>query len=339
MEQELHWCLRFSKKFGFRNVHIVEAQAEPNGDFPTVIYPNPEEEEAMKLAIEQAKELDADLLLATDPDADRVGIGVKNLNGEYQLLNGNQAAAILIYYLLTKISEKGFEGNEFISKTIVTSDLLSEIAKGFKVPTYETLTGFKYIAEQITLREGKEKFIGGGEESYGYLVGDSVRDKDAVISCAMLAEAISWSRSQKKSAFELLLEIYQKYGFYLEKLVYLTKKGKTGSEEIQQMMKVYRESPPSEIGGSKVSQIIDYKDSTLFKVGTGETQIIDLPSSDVLQFLTEDNSRISIRPSGTEPKIKFYFSVKSELNATKDYQKTLQKLENKLHLLTIDMGI
>lgn len=326
------------EKFGFTNVHIVEEQAEANGDFPTVVYPNPEEQEAMKLALDKARKLDADLILATDPDADRVGIGVKNLNGEFQLLNGNQAAAILLYYILNQKAEHGLKGNEFISKTIVTSDLLTAIADHYKIPTYETLTGFKYIAELIREKEGAEQFLAGGEESYGYLVGDVVRDKDAVISCAMIAEAVAWANSNGKTAFELLLEIYEKFGFYLEKLVYLTKKGKSGAEEIQELMKRFREDPPSEIGGSKIMEVLDYKEGSSRNLNTGVTKEIEMPRSNVLQFITEDEARISVRPSGTEPKIKFYFSVKEPLSSADNYFETLQILEKKLNSLSNDIG-
>ncbi len=324
-------------RFGFKNVHIVEEQSEPNGNFPTVVYPNPEEKEAMILALNQAKELDADLVLATDPDADRVGIAVKNLEGDFQLLNGNQTASLLVYYILFKSREKGFKGNEFIAKTIVTSDILPAIAAGFGVKTYETLTGFKYIAKLIHDKEDVEKFIVGGEESYGYMIGDKVRDKDAVASCALIAEMAAWAKAQGKSPFELLLEIYKEFGFYLETLASITKKGQSGAEEIQNMMKKFRSNPPEQLGGSKVSKVLDFQNSTSRDLSSDKEIGLNFPKSNVLQFLTEDGSRISVRPSGTEPKIKFYFSTKTTLDSKEKYQETFQSLEKKLDSLKKDL--
>ncbi len=325
------------EKFGFRNVHIVEEQSEPNGNFPTVVYPNPEEKEAMTLALNKAKEVDADLVLATDPDADRVGIAVKNLEGEFQLLNGNQTGAILIYYLLKKTKEKGLMGNEFIAKTIVTSDILREIAEGFGVKTYETLTGFKYIAQLIREKEGSERFIGGGEESYGYLIGDEVRDKDAIASCAMLAEMVAWAKFQGKSPFEVLVDIYKEFGFYMETLSSITKKGQSGAEEIQLMMKKFRSTPPLHLGGSPVIKVLDFQNSTSIDLSSDKETPLHFPKSNVLQFLTEDGSRVSVRPSGTEPKIKFYFSTKCSLDSKEKYAETFQSLEKKLDSLNQDL--
>ncbi len=300
-------------KMGFDNVIVVEEQAEPNGNFPTVIYPNPEEAEALKIALEKAAEVDADLVMATDPDSDRVGIAVKNTKGEFQLLNGNQTGSLLIYYLLRRWKELGKVGNsQYVVKTIVTTDLIQNIASAFGVASYETLTGFKFIASLIKELEGKEQFIGGGEESYGYLIGDSVRDKDAIASCAMIAEMTAWSKNEGKSLFELLIEISKEYGTYLEGLKSLTKKGKSGAEEIAKMMENFRSTPPATLGGEKVTLVKDYESSVSKDLSTGAETNIDLPKSNVLQFFTENGSKISVRPSGTEPKIKFYFSVRND---------------------------
>ena len=251
--------------------------------------------------------------MATDPDSDRVGIAVKNTKGEFQLMNGNQTAALLVYYLLRKWKDNGkLTGKEYVVKTIVTTDLLTDIANEFDVKMYETLTGFKYIAELIRVLEGKEEFIGGGEESYGYLIGDKVRDKDAIASCAMIAEMAAWARDQGKTPFELLLEIYQEHGLYLEGLKSVTKKGKSGAEEIKLMMEKFRTSPPEALAGEKVTVLKDYQAGISRNLITGAEESIELPKSNVLQFFTEKGSKISVRPSGTEPKIKFYFSVKNK---------------------------
>lgn len=302
------------KEFGFNNVFLVEEQITPDGNFPTVHSPNPEEKAAMNLALELAKKVDADLIMATDPDADRVGIGVKNTHGEFILLNGNQAASLLIYYLIKKWKANGkLTGNEFIAKTIVTSELLKDIAVSHGVESYDVLTGFKYIAEIIRRFEGKKQFIGGGEESYGYLIGDFVRDKDAVASCALLAETAAWAKDQGMTMYEMLINIYHEYGFYLEDLISITKKGKSGAEEIQKMMDDYRSNPPREIKGIKVLLVKDYKLRKEVNLVSGEEKVIELPKSDVLQFFLEGGSKITVRPSGTEPKIKFYFGVKGLL--------------------------
>lgn len=302
------------KEFGFNNVFLVEEQITPDGNFPTVHSPNPEEKAAMNLALELAKKVNADLIMATDPDADRVGIGVKNIHGEFILLNGNQAASLLIYYLIKKWKANGkLTGNEFIAKTIVTSELLKDIAESHGVESHDVLTGFKYIAEIIRRFEGKKQFIGGGEESYGYLIGDFVRDKDAVASCAMLAETAAWAKDQGMTMYEMLINIYHEYGFYLEDLISITKKGKSGAEEIQKMMDDYRSNPPREIKGTKVLRVKDYKLRKEVNLVSGEEKVIELPKSDVLQFFLEGGSKITVRPSGTEPKIKFYFGVKGLL--------------------------
>ncbi|GAB4231573.1 MAG: phospho-sugar mutase [Ekhidna sp.] len=324
-------------ELGYEHVTLVDEQATPDGNFPTVVYPNPEEKEAMTMALNKGEETNADLILATDPDADRVGIAVKNLKNEYQLLNGNQTAALLIHYLLTKWSEKGLKGDEYIAKTIVTTELLAAMARSKKVKCYDTLTGFKYIADLIRRLEGKETFIGGGEESYGYLIGDKVRDKDAVASAVMIAETAVWAKNQGKSLFELLIDIYKTHGVYYESLKSVTKKGLKGAEEIKLMMKKFRENPPTVLAGSKVAFIIDYQES-IKKSPTGEVEKVDLPKSNVLQFLTDDGTKVSVRPSGTEPKIKFYFSVKGELG-DKDYFEVEKNLENKVHKLLKDLKL
>jgi len=326
--------------FGFEAVYNVPAQDEVDGNFPTVHSPNPEEPAALKMAIERALEVDAQLVMATDPDADRVGIAVRDDNNEFVLLNGNQAASLLIYYLLTKWNENNkLTGNEYIVKTIVTSELLFDIADKFKVERFDVLTGFKYIADIIKKYEGKKTFIGGGEESYGYLVGDFVRDKDAVSSCAMLAETAAWAADQGKSMFSLLKELYVEFGFYKENLLSVTKKGKEGAEAIKAMMDKFRNNAPKLIGGIELVQIKDYKNSTIRNLKTGEQTAIDLPKSDVLQFILEDGSKISVRPSGTEPKIKFYFGVKGVLKNVEQFEETDKLLDKKIEAIKASLEI
>jgi phosphoglucomutase len=321
----LHGCGRkmipeILKRYGFENVTTVKEQMVADGNFPTVRSPNPEEQDAMILALEKAREIDADLVMATDPDADRVGIALKNAKGEFILLNGNQTAALLFYYILYRWEEKKMlTGNEFIVSTIVTTELLKRIAEKFRVGYFECLTGFKFIADVIRKQEGKMKYIVGGEESFGYLIGDFVRDKDAVSACALLAEAAAWMAGQGKSLFDLLIHIYQELGFYKEHLISITKKGQTGAEEIQKMMADYRQNPPANINNSKVVEIRDYLALREKDLVTGKGKVIDLPKSNVLQFFLEDGSRISVRPSGTEPKIKYYFSVKENLGGKEEY--------------------
>lgn len=328
------------QKMGFRNIVHVPEQDIPDGNFPTIISPNPEESAALNMAIEKAKAVGADLVMATDPDADRVGIAVRNRNNEIVLLNGNQAASILIYYLLTKWKENGkLKGKEYLVKTIVTTELIADMAKTFNVPCYDVLTGFKYIAEKIKENEGKTTFIGGGEESYGYLAGEFVRDKDAVMSCAMIAESAAWARSQHKTMYELLLDIYVKYGFYKESLLSVTKKGKEGAEEIQKMMETFRSTPPKQINGSEVVKILDYELKKSRNLITGAEDLIDLPKSNVLQFITKDGSKISIRPSGTEPKIKFYFGVKETLSNISDFERINQLLDQKIKNIIADLKL
>lgn len=319
------------EKLGFTQVHVVREQATPDGNFPTVVYPNPEETEAMSIALSQAKELDADLVMATDPDADRVGIGVKNPHGKWQLLNGNQTGSLIVYYLLKQWQAKGkLNGNQYVCKTIVTTDLIDAMAAHFNVDCINTLTGFKWIAEVLRENEGKKEFIGGGEESYGYLIGDFVRDKDAVASCAMCAELVAYAKDNGLSLFDLLTEIYLTFGMYLERLFSIKKTGKKGAEEIQALMANLRANPPAEITGSPVVTVIDYQEQTRKNLKTGETSAVDMPKSNVLQFLTEDGTKVSARPSGTEPKIKFYMSVRSPMAAKEDFDKVQGQLNEKL---------
>ncbi len=327
------------KQFGFNNVTLVEEQMVVDGNFPTVIYPNPEEEEALKMAINKAKEIDADLVMATDPDADRVGMAIKNDKGDIVLLNGNQAACLLIRYVLTAWEKAGkLDGNQYVVKTIVTSYLIDKIAASKKVDCYNTLTGFKYIGEVMTRLEGKKTFIAGGEESYGYLVGEHARDKDAVVSCAMIAEMVAYYKDQGSSLYDAMIDMYLEYGFYKEKLIAIKKEGKAGAEEIKAMMDRFRTHPPAILGGSKVTMIKDYKSSLAKDMVSGTAEKIDLPSSNVLQFYTEDGSIISARPSGTEPKIKFYCSVNEPLASKEIFESVQEKLDAKLAKILDDLG-
>lgn len=330
------------KEFGFTNVTIVEEQAEPegNGDFPTVVYPNPEEQEALSLALKKAEEIDADLIMATDPDADRVGIAVKDLDGNFQLLNGNQTGSLLVYYVLQRYKELGkFQGNEYVVNTIVTTDLIAKVAAHYEVECPSTLTGFKYIAALIKANEGQKNYLVGGEESYGYLFGDFVRDKDAVSSCAMIAEMCAYAKSKGMSLFEMMLDMYEKFGFYQEKLISLTKKGKKGAEEISEMMSQFRSNPPKSFAGSSVVKLIDYQQSVSRDLTNNSESPIDYPKSNVLQFFTENGYKISARPSGTEPKIKFYISVNQSLDNKGDFQKVKASLGEIIEKISKDLGV
>ncbi|MCX6215422.1 phospho-sugar mutase [Spirosoma sp.] len=330
---------------GFNNVHIVEQQATPDGNFPTVKSPNPEERAAMQLALDLANSLNADLVMATDPDADRVGAGARNHHGEFELLNGNQMASLIIYYLLNAWKDAGkLTGKEFVAKTIVTTDLIDKMCERYGVNCYNTLTGFKYIAEVIRELEGKEQFIGGGEESYGYLIGDFVRDKDAIASCAIIAELTAYAKDQGKSLFDMLMAMYQENGFYYEALVSLTKKGKSGAEEIQQMMADFRANPPKSIAGSAVVRVDDYKALTRIDPSTGQTSVIEsgrmgIEPSNVLQFFTEDGTKVSARPSGTEPKIKFYVSVVEPLESKEAFDDTYAQLKAKVQRVIDELNL
>jgi phosphoglucomutase len=324
--------------FGFKNVNIVEEQSTPDGNFPTVVYPNPEEKEAMTLAIQKATQIDADLVLATDPDADRVGIAVKNTDGEFVLLNGNQTGSLLINYILTAWQEKGkLTGNEYVVSTIVTTSLIEAICKSKNVAYFNTLTGFKWIGKVMTELEGKKTFIAGGEESYGYLIGDLVRDKDAVISCAFIAEMTAFYKDKGSSLYEAMIEMYINYGMYKENLVSITKKGKTGAEEIKAMMQKFRNNPPSTLGGSEVIGLKDYELNKHTNIITGEIKELGYPKSDVLQFITADGSVVSARPSGTEPKIKFYCSVNTSLENAAEFKSTETALEAKIKMIMSDL--
>jgi phosphoglucomutase len=328
------------KMFGFKNIINVPEQDITDGNFPTVKSPNPEEPDALKLAIKKAIETNAELVMATDPDADRLGLAVKNKNGEYILLNGNQTGVILIWYILSQFKERNkYRGNEYIIKTIVTSDLMERIADSYNVEYVNVLTGFKFFAEYIRENEGTKKYIGGGEESYGFLPGDYVRDKDAVSSCALAAEATAWAKSNGMSVFELLLDIYVKYGFYKEKLINIVRKGKEGAEEIKAMMKGYRNNPPKTINNSQVIKINDYETQISYDIVKGTKTGISLIKSDVLQFFLADGTKISVRPSGTEPKIKFYFSVNTKLASADNFDETEKILDKRITDIIIDMKL
>lgn len=319
------------RAFGFENINIVKEQAEPDGNFPTVIYPNPEEAEALTLSLKLGKEVGAELVLACDPDGDRYAAAVPNGLGEFELLNGNQTGTLLSYYLLSRWKEAGkLDGKQFMVNTIVTTELIDEIAKGFGVKCFSVLTGFKNIAAIIRDLEGKETFIGGGEESYGYLIGDFVRDKDGVSACAMVAELVAYYKTQGKTVFDVLAEIYAKFGFYKESLISVTKKGKDGAEQIQALMMDFRHNPPKSMNGVEVMKIVDVKESTITYPATGKSEKLHMDKSNVMQFYLADGSKISARPSGTEPKIKYYFSVNTPLSSPADYRRTEKVLDEKL---------
>ena len=320
------------RAFGFTNIFNVPEQDVVDGNFPTVVSPNPEETAALKMAVAKAVEVDADVVLASDPDADRIGVAVKNDKGKFVILNGNQTALVFIYYIINMRKESNqLKGNEFIVKTIVTTELIAKIAEKNKVDYYDVFTGFKYIAEVIRDLEGKKKYIGGGEESFGFMPADFVRDKDAVSSCALMAEIVAWAKDQGKSLYELLLDIYMEYGFSREKMKYVVRKGKTGAEEIQQMMVNFRSNPPKVLGGSKLKIVKDYDVNIEKNMLTGvETAINQKTTSNVLQFFTEDGTKISVRPSGTEPKIKFYFEVAGSLSNRSDFDAVEAKADEKI---------
>jgi phosphoglucomutase len=320
--------------WGFHNFHIVEEQSVPNGDFPTVASPNPEERTAMELALKKAAEIDADLILATDPDSDRIAAGIKNVKGEYLLLTGNQIVILLTHYLISQLkAENKLQMSDYIVKTIVSTELIPKMAKDYGVHCFDVLTGFKNIAEVIRENEGKRKYIGGGEESFGYLAGDFVRDKDAVSACCLFAEITAKAIANQSTMYLELLKIYQKYGYYKEDLLSITKKGKEGLEEIKQMMVNYRIHPPKEINGSKVICIKDFLLRETKDLLTGKTETIDLPASDVLQFFTADGSKVSVRPSGTEPKIKYYFAVCHKLSNIDEVEELEKSLANRIEAI------
>ena len=327
-------------RFGFENVTIVEEQAVPDGNFPTVHSPNPEEKDAMNLGLEKAKEIDADILLGTDPDADRVGIGVKDSDGNWVLMNGNQTAVLAFNYIVEARKAKGIaQPNDMLVKTIVTTDLINKFAEANGVKCYDVLTGFKYIAELIREKEGQENYIVGGEESYGLMIGDQVRDKDAVSAVALLCEMAAYEKDKGRSLYEKLVDLYVQYGCYQEHLISITKKGMNGQKEIADMMESYRKDPPTVLGGVAVAQLLDYQFQKGKILSSGETFAIDLPKSNVLQFVLEDGSKISARPSGTEPKIKFYFSVASPLDAADQYKTVQGNLMGRIEAIIQDMKL
>jgi len=357
---------RVLKEFGFTNVHVVEEQAEISGEFPSLRKPgvaaipeqdytetewlnkihevtgspNPEKESAMKLAIEKGKALQADIIMATDPDGDRVGIVVKNSQGDYVILNGNQTGTLLVQYLIQAWKAKGkLQGKEFVVKTIVTTELITEICKAYDVEMFDVLTGFKYIGEKILELEGKKQFIGGGEESFGYLAGDFVRDKDAVIACAMIAEAAAVAKNEGKSLYDVLVDTYATYGFYKEDLISIEKEGKEGKEAIDAMMQNYRSNPPQELNGSPVISIKDYKQQIEIDCVAQSQKPIALPASNVLQFFAQDGSKVTVRPSGTEPLIKFYFGVKTEVSGADSLAAAEEVLKSKISGLKVSLGI
>jgi len=328
------------KSFGFDNVHIVEEQKKPDGNFPTVGYPNPEEKETMSIGLAKAKELNADILLGTDPDADRVGIGVRNNKGEWILMNGNQTALLAFSYIIEARKKNGLATpQDMVIKTIVTTDMIDKISKAKGVSCYNVLTGFKWIAAMIREKEGKENYIVGGEESFGLMIGDKVRDKDAVSAVAIICEMAAVAKDEGKSLFNKLVDLYVQYGLYKEELISITKKGMNGTKEIAAMMKSYRENPPKEIAGSKVVELYDYSLQQKTDLKTGKKEKLLLPKSDVLQFITEDGSKISARPSGTEPKIKFYFSVHAPLKNASAFDETDKKLAERIQNIIKTMNL
>lgn len=315
------------KKIGFSNVHVVEEQAQANGNFPTVKSPNPEERSAMEMAIEKGKAVGASVVMATDPDADRVGIGVRNKQGEFGLLNGNQAFSLMMWFILKNLENKK---DAYIAKTIVTSELVDAIARNYGIACYNTLTGFKYIAQLMGKLEGKQRFIAAGEESYGYMVGDFIRDKDAVSACAFFASMTAVAAEEGKSLYDWLIDMYVEHGFYKEGLINLVKKGQQGEQEIKAMMQKFRTNPPSSINGVTVTRSLDYMTLKETNLISGETITLNFPTSDVLQFYLEDGTKISVRPSGTEPKIKFYISVNTRLNSRAEFESVNNNLDKKI---------
>ena len=326
--------------YGFTNVHIVEEQSMPDGNFPTVHYPNPEESETMSIGLQRAKALDADIILGTDPDADRVGVGVKNHKGDWVLMNGNQTAVLAFAYMMEARKAKGIaKPNDMVITTIVTTAMINEVAKQNNVNCYNVLTGFKWVAELVKEKEGKENYIIGGEESFGLMIGDQIRDKDAVSAVAILCEMAAYEKAKGSNLFNKLIELYIQYGFYYENLISITKKGMNGQAEIAKMMEDYRQSPPTMIDGEAVTTLLDYELQIGKNLATGETWKINLPKSNVLQFITANGSKISARPSGTEPKIKFYFSVNTKLKDKASFDTTYQMLQDKIKAIISSMQL
>ena len=328
------------QEFGFTQVTVVEEQSTPDGNFPTVKYPNPEESETMSIGLAKAKALDADILLGTDPDADRVGIGVKNHKGEWVLMNGNQTAVLAFAYMMEARKAKGIaKPNDMVITTIVTTEMINQVAKQNEVNCYNVLTGFKWIAELIKEKEGRENYVIGGEESFGLMIGDQIKDKDAISAVALLCEMAAYEKSKGKSLFDKMIELYIQYGFYYETLISITKKGMNGQQEIKAMMEGYRQAPPASINGSAVEILLDYEMQEGKNLVTGESWKIHLPKSNVLQFITQDGSKISARPSGTEPKIKFYFSVHANLTDYAAFDATYAILQDKIKGIIADMQL
>jgi len=328
------------KKFGFTNVNLVQEQIEPNGNFPTVVYPNPEEAEAMSFGLKKAKAIDADILAGTDPDSDRVGIGVKDKHGNWVLMNGNQTAVLAFNYMIEARKAKGIaRPNDMVVKTIVTTDMIDKFAAGNGVKCYNVLTGFKWIAELIKEKEGKESFVIGGEESYGMLIGDKVRDKDAISAVALLCEMAAYEKDKGRTLYEKLIDLYVQWGFYKEHLISITKKGMDGQKQIAEMMERFRSNPPKTLNGSPVVQLLDYERREGKNLQTGESWEIKLPKSNVLQFILADETKISARPSGTEPKIKFYFSVNTKLEKAEDFDKKNAELDAKIKKVIEDLKL
>ena len=328
------------KLYGFKQFTIVEEQATPDGNFPTVHYPNPEESETMQMGLQKAKELDADILLGTDPDADRVGIGVKDNNGNWILMNGNQTAVLAFSYLMEARKAKGIATpDDMVITTIVTTEMINRVAEQNGVACLNVLTGFKWIAEKIKELEGKKNYVIGGEESFGLMIGSLIRDKDAVSAVALLCEMAAYEKSKGKTLFEKLIELYIQYGFFYESLISITKKGMNGQKEIAEMMETYRQQPPSLLAGSPVVSLLDYQLQQATNLVTGEKIPIQLPKSNVLQFITADGSKISARPSGTEPKIKFYFSVQAPLFDKNDFERVQVQLKDKISQIISDMNL
>lgn len=328
------------ERFGFKNVYIVKEQMQPDGNFPTVAYPNPEESEAMSYGLKLAAQLDADILCGTDPDADRIAIGVKDDKGQWVLMNGNQTAVLAFNYLMEARRTKGIaKPNDMVITTIVTTPMIDAIAAGNKVNCYRVLTGFKWISELIREKEGKENYIIGGEESFGLMIGDQIRDKDGISAVALLCEMAAYEKEKGRSLYEKMIDLYVQYGFYKEHLISITKKGMDGQQQIADMMEGYRNNPPSTINGRPVVMLMDYQLQVKKNLQTGEAWKLDLPKSNVLQFVLDDMTFISARPSGTEPKIKFYFSVNAPLEKAADFDKVNSELENKIQQVITDMKL
>ena len=327
-------------KFGFDNVHIVDEQRVPDGNFPTVVYPNPEEKEAMSIGLNMAKQLDADILLGTDPDSDRVAIGVKNNEGEWVLMNGNQTAVLAFNYLIEARKAKGIAmPNDMVVKTIVTTEMIDTIASSNQVACYNVLTGFKWIAALIKQKEGQENYIIGGEESFGLMIGNQVRDKDAISAVALLCEMAAYEKNKGRSLYAKMIDLYVEYGMFTEDLISITKKGMNGAAEIAQMMQGYRDNPPTTIDGVAVTELLDYELQLGKNLQTGKTWKIELPKSNVLQFVLSDRTKISARPSGTEPKIKFYFSVNTTLDSKDGFLEAEKFCKNKIARIVSEMGL